>query len=69
MTMAPSMKSTPRTLVARVRTVAPARAPNAGLAAAAAAEGARHVAALALLQEYHEQQHQAGENGHRVASK
>ena len=52
------MNIAPRTVVARVRTVAPERAPNAACVPPPPPNAARHVAALALLQEHdqHEQQ-------------
>ena len=54
----PSMNNAPRIVVARVSTVAPARAPKAALAAGTA-EGGGDVATLALLQQNDDQQQEA----------
>ena len=53
------MNSDPRIVVARVRTVAPARAPNA-VWLLGAAECRGDVSAFALLQQHDDQQQQAG---------
>ena len=58
--IAPSMNSTPSTVVAFVSTVAPARAESR--LAPAAAERARHVAPFALLQQHDEQEEQTREH-------
>ena len=60
-TIAPTTKSTAQTVVARDSTVAPLRAPNAAWLAAAA-ERVGDVAALALLEEHDQHQHEAGEH-------